>query len=114
MALLNGITGLQKGVKATVTLDKTALFALSPVVADEWFSVQANVQAAKIVYESTTGRQRKVLTFDLSESSPTCNLFFSVKARNSFQIVKIILVDFEKDILSMEGAAIPSELTISL
>jgi hypothetical protein len=113
MALLNGITGLQKGVVATVTLDKTTLFGLSGVLADDWFSSQTNVKSVRIMYKSTQGNQKKAFTFNLAEATPSCQILFSIKARSSFEVEKIVLIDYEKDILSLEGAQIPSGLNIT-
>lgn len=113
MALLSGLTGMTKGVEALLFLDKATLFALAPVAADSWFSIPSNVKSVKIVYQSTVGRQEKAIVFDLSQSSPSSIVKFSTYSRDSFSLYKIILMDFENDIIEVEGVDLPTGLDIS-
>lgn len=112
MALLT-IPAVTKGTPATITLDKTTLFAISAVAADAYFSVQGNVDKCIIEYRSSPGKQKRRLVFDLSDPSPTASFLVSAKARSSFVISKIILVDFVSDTLSVPSAQIPSGLGIT-
>lgn len=114
MALLS-IPSITKGTPAAIALDKSALFALSAVAADDYFSDQANVSKCIIEYKSSTGNQKKKLIFNLSDSSPTANLSISNKGgKSSFDLVKIILEDFDGDVLVLSGNQIPSGFNIQI
>lgn len=113
MALLSGLTGLVKGTPGAITLDKATLFALPSVVADSWFSVQANVEVVKVVYVSAAGQQIKTLMFKVSDEIPLSYIYFSPRARDSFVIQKIILVDHETDLFEIPATEIPTGLGIN-
>jgi hypothetical protein len=108
------IPSIVKGVSAAITLDKPTLFSLSSVLADPYFSVQANVKKCIVEYNSDPANEREVLEFDLSQTSPSANFFVSVKARNSFLLERIILEDFDNGTLVIERAALPSGLDVTL
>lgn len=114
MALIEGTTGITKGTAAALTLNKATLFALAPVLADAYFSVQANVEKVRVIYRSTLGNQQKIVSFELSQATPTSNVFFSLKARNAFEIYKIILQDYDEGLLVLQGNDIPAGLGITL
>ena len=83
MALLT-IPSVSRGQAASVALSKTELFALAPIAADAYFSVQANVRFCHAVYRSSPGNQLEVVRFDLSAASPTSLFLVSDKSRQTF------------------------------
>lgn len=109
MSLLS-IPSVTKGESAIVTLNKSELFSLSAVSSDPTFSIQANVKKCIVEYGSNPGNQKKVLQFDLSQSSPSASLFLSLKARDAFNIDRLILEDFDGDTLLVERSQLPSGL----
>lgn len=115
MALLT-IPAITKGAEATVTLTKSDLIALAPVVASSWFSASsnANIASVKVIYKSTAGNQKKSLFFDFSQTTPSSKVLFSTHARSTFAISKIIVQDFDQGTLVIQGSDIPSGLNINL
>lgn len=83
---------LQKNESLTFSLDKETLFA---AVSDEYFSVEANVKKAVFVYKSSEGRQRKRLEFLISDAAPSDTVIFSAKSKNTFELEKIVLIDYD-------------------
>lgn len=108
MALLNNLGAAAKGSSITVTLDKSALFAIPMVAVDADFSVQAEVVSAEVVLKSTGSHQRKKMFFDLSQSSPSAELAFSTYAKDSFVLSKIILRTVDGAMMIITGSALPS------
>jgi hypothetical protein len=113
MPLLN-IPSISKGIAASVTLDKPTLFSLSSVLADPYFSIQANVKKCVVEYNSEPANQREILEFDLSQLSPSASFLVSDKARSSFSLERIILEDFDNGTLIIERASLPSGLDITV
>jgi hypothetical protein len=111
MAILSGLSGVQKGELSTVTLDKAALFALPAITG--YYAVQANVKKAIFYYKETTVGQKEVLTFDLSQATPSTTTTFSLKAENQWEIFKIILEDFDSGFFVIEGNDLPSDIDIN-
>lgn len=104
---------LEKGTSAFINLDKTALFSLSSVIADDWFSNPINVKKCIVEYNSVVGNQSKQLNFDLSQSSPIDSIYFSPRARDEYQLERIILEDFQGDVLVIERSSLPTSFDIS-
>ena len=113
MPLLN-IPSISKGISANITLDKPTLFSLSSVLADPYFSIQANVKKCIVEYNSEPSNQREVLEFNLSQLSPVAGFLISDKARDSFSLERIVLEDFDNGTLIIERSALPSGLDIVL
>lgn len=86
---------MTKGQPCTLTLSKSDLFALSDVAADAYFSVQANVKSCVIEFNSSPGNQKIIVTFDLSQATPTFTFTSSARARSTFLGERIILVDYD-------------------
>lgn len=84
-----------KGQKAEFQLDKAALVELPSVSGDSYFSDTSNWKHVELVYVSSIGRQRKIVKFDATQSSPVSDFFASVKAQNNFQIQYIMINDFD-------------------
>lgn len=104
---------IEKGTSATVNLDKSSLFALPAVVADAWFCNPTNVKRCIVNYDSVVGNQSKTLIFDLSKASPSDSLYFSPRARDNYQLDRVILEDFQGDILVLSRSDLPTSFDIS-
>jgi hypothetical protein len=107
MPLISIPASISKEASQSVTLDKSALFALAAVSGDSFFSVQANVKRVIVEYNSDPGNQRRYLVFDLSEASPSAVFQVSARARSSFLLERIVLEDFDEGTLVVERADLP-------
>lgn len=105
---------IQKAQEATITLNKADLFALSAVSSDPYFSVQTNVKYAIVEYNSEPGNQRRVLKFDLAQAQPIAALLVSERARDSFELERVTLVDFDGGTLVINRAQLPGGLDITI
>jgi hypothetical protein len=107
MPLLSIPASISKGASQTVTLDKSALFALAAISNDSFFSVQANIKRVIVEYNSDPGNQKELLVFDMSEETPVAIIQVSARARSSFLLEKIVLEDFDEGTLAIERADLP-------
>lgn len=107
MPLLSIPASVSKGASQSVTLDKSALFALAAVSGDSFFSVQANVKRVIVEYNSNPGNQREYLVFDLADASPSAVFQVSSRARSNFLLERIVLEDFDEGTLVVERADLP-------
>lgn len=105
---------LAKATTHTISLNKTDLFALSGVTADAYFAVQANVSRCIMEYNSDPGNQKEILTFDLTQASPSASFLVSARARSSFLLERIVLEDYDGGTLILTGAQIPSGFNITI
>ena len=103
-----------RGQAASFTLSKSDLFALAGVSSDTYFSVQANVQFALVVYDSQIGNQKELLRFDLLAASPQASFLVSERARDVFLLERIILEDFDGGTLAIERAELPAGLDVTV
>lgn len=108
--MLLTIPQITKGSPATVSLSKSALFDL---VSDDYFSTQSNVSKATVVYMSSTGNQREILTFNLADESPQATFHLSVHARSTFLLSRLILEDFDGGTLTLKREQLPTGLDVS-
>ena len=113
MALLSGLTSIIRGTQSTITLDKTALFALTSIQADAYFSLPENVSKAKFTYKSPTGMQFAEAIFDIQATEPVSKIKFSAHARTSFTLSDIVLYDFDGGYLKVAASDIPAGLDLS-
>ena len=113
MALLT-IPSITKGTAASVSLNKSDLFALAAVAADAYFSDSDNVKRCVIEFNSDPGNQRKILQFDLSQASPSASLLISSFGRDSYLLERLVLEDNDGGVLILERSELPSGLDISL
>jgi len=92
-----------KGAAATFTLTKADLAA---VVADTYYSDVSNWKLVRMMYRSAEGNQREVVLFDVSQVGATVDGQFSVsdKARDLFEIAKIVIEDFDGGMFQVERA----------
>jgi hypothetical protein len=84
-----------KGSSTLFTLDKAALAAVTSVAADAYYSNSARWKSVNLIYKSSTGSQREVVKFDATLSSPTSKFLVSARAKDIFQIQKIVIKDFD-------------------
>ena len=82
----------EKGSPTEFTLDKTALAA---IVADAYYADEDNWKEVVLNYKSSTGNQKEIVKFDASLASPTANFAVSLKAKDVFEIHKIVIKDFD-------------------
>jgi hypothetical protein len=95
-----------KGAAASFTLTKADLAAVSSVAADTYYSDVSNWKLVRMMYRSVEGNQREVVLFDVSQVGATAAGQFSVsdKARNLFEIAKIVIEDFDGGMFQVERA----------
>lgn len=101
MSILTKADTPVKGTPTLFTLDKAALAAVTSVAADPYFSDSANWKSVSLLYHSSVGNQNKVVKFNATLSSPTSKFLVSARALDVFEIQKIIIKDFDGDILEV-------------
>ena len=84
-----------KGQKAQFELNKSALTAITSVAADSYFSQISNWSHVELMYKSSLGNQRTIVKFDATKSTPLAIFYVSSRARDIFQIDKIVINDFD-------------------
>ena len=104
-----------KGQKAEFELDKAALAAVTSVAADSYFSDDANWNSVEMIFKSNPGKQRRTVKFDASQATPLASFFASVKARDIFEIEKIIINDFDSGTFTiLRGELTVAEFDVTL
>jgi len=114
MPLFTIPASISKGAAQSVTLDKSALFALAAVSGDAFFSIQTNVKRAIVEYNSNPGNQKEYLVFDLSQTSPTATFQVSARARSNFLLERIVLEDFDQGTLIIDRADLPVGFDVAI
>lgn len=102
MSIITKPVLIQKNQTAQFTLSKSNLALISSVSSDSYFSELSNWKEIIIIYKSNLGNQRSVLVFDATLNSPTANFMVSSKARDVFQVQKIIIKDFDNGALEIK------------
>lgn len=92
---------IAKGQPNEIYLSKSELAAVSKVVNDSYFSDQTNWSKVAMEYESTEGKQIEIVIFDATESSPKGNFEVSQKARDSWEVQSVKIVDFDGGYLKL-------------
>ena len=100
MAILTKPT-ISKGQANEFDLSKSDLAAVSKVVNDSYFSDQANWSKVIVEYKSAEGNQHEMVIFDASEASPKGNFEVSEKARDSFEVQSVKIMDFDGGYLKL-------------
>ena len=95
MPILTKAAAPVKGTPTLFTLDKAALAAVTSVAADAYFSDSARWKSVNLVYHSSVGNQNEVVKFEASQSSLTSYFLVSTRARDLFEIQKIVIKDFD-------------------
>lgn len=106
MAILSYNVAPAKGASSVATLSKVDLLALAPVAADAYWADGDNTQKVIITIKSTVGKQKRVLQFDFTQASPEAALAFPQYCRDSFEIQKIVMVDYLGDKLTALGSEV--------
>ena len=84
-----------KGSPTEFTLNKSDLALVSSVAADVYFSDLTNWKNVIVYYGSSVGNQKQILNFNAAETSPSFNFLVSSRARDIFEVQKIIIQDFD-------------------
>ena len=104
MSIITKPQSIQKGTPATFTLSKVELASHPLIIADDYFNNTQNWCKIIVTYKSNVGNQYELVEFDAT--SPVLEGIFlaSDKARNSFQVQQIEIVDFDGGIFTIERA----------
>jgi len=104
MSIITKPQTIQKGAPATFTLSKVNLATHPLIVADDYFNNAQNWSKIIITYKSTVGSQYELVEFDAT--SPVLEGVFlaSDKARDSFEVQHIEIVDFDGGIFTINRA----------
>jgi hypothetical protein len=114
MAIITKPT-VAKGQANEFDLSKSDLALVSKVVNDSYFSDQSNWSKVVLQYESSEGEQPELVIFDASEASPKGSFEVSEKARDSWEIKSILIMDFDGGYLKINrGELTVEEFDISL
>jgi hypothetical protein len=81
-----------KGQNNQITLNKSDL---AQQVSDIYFQDSANWKQVVLFYETSEGKQRKVLVYDASQGTPAANFNISERARDEWQIKRVAFYDFD-------------------
>ena len=95
MPIITKPSTIEKNSPAIFTLNKSDLAQITSVLNNPYFSIQNNWKNVIICYKSSIGNQKELLRFDATLSSPTASFLVSDKARDIFQVQKIIIQDFD-------------------
>lgn len=106
MPVITKPANIQKNVPASFSLNKADLVALPSVAADAYFSDTTNWNQVLLFYRSSAGNQKEVVKFDATQANPAANFLASAKARNVFQIQKILISDFDNGIFEVPRSAL--------
>jgi hypothetical protein len=97
MALLSYSVSPAKGTSVTAQLSKVDVLALTGIASDDYWQLAENSSQCIIQIKSTTGNQKRTLTFNFTQASPQAALAFPARCRDNFEIVKVTLIDFLGD-----------------
>ena len=92
---------IAKGQANEIDLSKSDLAAVNKVVNDSYFSNQANWSKVIVEYKSAEGNQHEMVIFDASQASPKGNFEVSEKARDSWEVQSVKIVDFDGGYLKL-------------
>jgi hypothetical protein len=98
-----------KGVSAQFTLNKGMLADHPMVLADQYFQDTGNWYRVNIIYKSSPGSQYEIVEFDAKQSTPTGKFLVSEKARDLFQVEKIVILDFDGGYLEILRSSLTAE-----
>ena len=106
MAIISKPTTIYKGTPATFTLFKVNLLSNHVVSANSNFSNSANWKDIYINYVSAEGNQRINVNFDTTDNFQSGIFSASERARTSFLVQNIIIVDLDGEILKVPRNAL--------
>lgn len=102
MAIISKPSVINKGVPAVFTLFKTNLINNHIVAASSRFSDVNNWKEVYINYKSSVGNQRVLVNFDIDDNFQTGIFSVSAKARNSFIVESLVIVDLDGEVLKID------------
>lgn len=102
MAIILKPSNITRGVASQFTLLKTNLISNHVVSANPRFSDFSNWSEVYINYKSSEGNQRTVVNFDADTNFQTGEFFVSQKARSSFIVESMIIVDLDGEVLKIQ------------
>lgn len=106
MPIITKPASIEKDAPATMSLDKSSLAAVSMVAIDPYFSDSSNWSRVHVYYKSSVGNQKEVLRFDATEANPETVFLVSQKARDGFQVQKILILDFDNGSFEVPRSAL--------
>ena len=108
MAIISKPQVMYKGIPFTITLFKVNLLNNHVVSANSRFSDISNWKDVYINYISSQGNQRINVNFDARDNFQSGVFKASERARNSFIVESIIIVDLDGEILKISRSDINS------
>lgn len=115
MAIISKPNPMLKGQDNLLTLFKSQLVNNFVVSSNVYFSDFSNWMSVNLNYQSTEGNQKKVVTFTHVDDFAPSSFYASPRARDSFSIMFIEIVDFDGEILTIPRSALNTiELDIDL
>ncbi len=109
MAIITKPSSIMKGESFTFSLSKSELADLQILNSDSYFRDTDNWDKVVLNYNSSIGNQHKSLTFNASDISPSFVFSTSDKARNSFIVYSIDIIDFDGQIFSIPRSELNAE-----
>lgn len=104
-----------KGSANAVQLSKADLLAHAKVAADSYFNQQTNWYKVMLMYKSDVGEQNVLVSFDATVPTPASSFFVSNKARNQFNIEKLVLIDFDNgELIIPRSGLVTAEFDITI
>jgi hypothetical protein len=86
---------ITKGISAQFTLSRSQLVNHPLIQADSYFQNTDNWYRVNVVYKSSPGSQYEIVEFDATQSNPVGRFLVSEKARDLFQVEKVVILDFD-------------------
>lgn len=106
MAIISKPAIIYKGTPATFTLFKVNLISNHIVSANSRFSDASNWKSVYIDYVSVEGNQRINVNFDISDNFQSGIFSASERARTSFIVQNIVIVDLDGEVLKVPRSAL--------
>jgi hypothetical protein len=104
MSIITKPQSVQKGTPATFSLSKINLASHPLVAADDYFNNAQNWSKIIITYKSSIGSQYELVEFDATLPILEGIFLASDKARDSFEVQHIEIVDFDGGIFTINRA----------
>jgi hypothetical protein len=102
MSIISKPSVIYKGTPVEITLFKTNLINNHIVSSNLQFSSFSKWHKVYLNYKSTEGNQRIIVNFDSADGFMYGMFSASEKARTSFQIESLVIVDLDGEILKLE------------
>lgn len=106
MSIINKPNTIQKNNPTQFTLNKSILSLVPLIASDTYFSDISNWKQVLMYYKSNSGKQKEVLRFNAELPLPIASFLISPKAKNNFEIQKIIIMDFDNGYLVLNRSDI--------